>query len=585
MIVILLIIVGSVTVIYNSFAISVTERKKQLGMLASVGATPLQIRKTVFFEGLVLGLAGIPLGILSGVGGIGVTLSVVNRLIIEPSFGSDVTLRLVVTPAAIVITVFFVALIIFLSAFIPAAKASRTSPIEAIRLNQDINVQAKKLRTSRITRFLFGFEGELALKNLKRNHRRYRATVFSLVISIVLFISFSSFMKYGFRSSHMYYGDMPFNVAVGMYDLNVEEQRELIEQIVILGGVERYAAMRSFSVQAHDLLLSQIDPVYREYFVDGGTGPASGDGPYSVWFTIVALGEQEFKSYTAENRLNTADFEDAENIKGILVNTGVVYDGKWVEYEPLKLRKGDRIQLTEAQHGAEHLPASFAMEIGAVTYDSPLGMSSNAIFLIVSDEALDGVVKLLDENTRRQTEYIHLYLRSKNSAGLVEEIRDLNTQKSSTRWYIQDMEAGQEEERRAKTAAAIFLYGFVALITLIGVTNIFNTVSTNVALRRREFAMLKSVGLTPGGFNKMINYESTFYGLKALAYGLPISLLVSYLMHGAFGRYFDFRFILPLNEIAAAVAGVFVIVFITMVHAGARLKRENIVDALKEENL
>ena len=93
------------------------------------------------------------------------------------------------------------------------------------------------------------------------------------------------------------------------------------------------------------------------------------------------------------------------------------------------------------------------------------------------------------------------------------------------------VEASQQEMNRTKAVIAIFLYGFITLITLIGVTNIFNTISTNVALRRREFAMLKSVGLTPRGFNRMINYESIFYGLKALLYGLPVSVLISMWMY------------------------------------------------------
>ena len=106
-----------------------------------------------------------------------------------------------------------------------------------------------------------------------------------------------------------------------------------------------------------------------------------------------------------------------------------------------------------------------------------------------------------------------------------------------------------------------------------------------MALRRREFAMLKSVGLTPKGFNRMINYESIFYGLKALLYGLPVSVLISIWMYNAFGNKFGFAFVLPWKEILVCIAAVFVIVFITMIHAGAKLKNDNIIDALKEENL
>jgi len=97
--------------------------------------------------------------------------------------------------------------------------------------------------------------------------------------------------------------------------------------------------------------------------------------------------------------------------------------------------------------------------------------------------------------------------------------------------------------------------------------------------------MLKSVGLTPQGFNKMINYESIFYGLKALLYGLPIAIVVTMLLYNGFGNMFEFTFFLPWKEIIACVIGVYVIIFITMLHASSKLKHENIIDALKEENL
>ena len=122
-------------------------------------------------------------------------------------------------------------------------------------------------------------------------------------------------------------------------------------------------------------------------------------------------------------------------------------------------------------------------------------------------------------------------------------------------------------------------------MALITTANVFNTISTNVQLRRREFAMLKSVGMTKRGFNKMINFECIFYGLKALVIGLPISLAVTVLIHMALSSGVDMAFMVPWESIFIAVAGVFLIVFITMLYAMSRVRRENIIDALKNENL
>jgi len=185
----------------------------------------------------------------------------------------------------------------------------------------------------------------------------------------------------------------------------------------------------------------------------------------------------------------------------------------------------------------------------------------------------------------RYPDQLNFCLVTDGRSGLAEQIRAIFADRSEGAFHIFDVGESERQMGHTKTLISIFLYGFITLITLIGVTNIFNTIGTNVALRRREFAMLRSVGLTPRGFNKIINYESIFYGLKALLYGLPVSMLITCWMYNGFGRMFDFSFFLPVKEILICVAGVFVIIFITMLQAGAKLKHDNIIDALKQENL
>lgn len=241
-----------------------------------------------------------------------------------------------------------------------------------------------------------------------------------------------------------------------------------------------------------------------------------------------------------------------------------------------------------AYYGEDLNPADFTITVGAVTENLPFGIigGSEAITLVVSEAVFEDLLLLLHESTRQQARQAQLYFSAGDSEALVEAINNLDAVKAVHQGlYIQNVTANRQSAQRTTTAISIFLYGFVILITLIGVTNIFNTISTNVALRRREFAMLKSVGLTPKGFSRMINYESIFYGLKALLYGLPVSVLISIWMYNAFGNKFGFAFVLPWKEILVCIVAVFVIVFITMIHAGAKLKNDNIIDALKEENL
>lgn len=586
-ILIALIVASTVIVIYNSFAISVSERKKQFGMLASTGATPGQIRKTVFFEGVLLGLVGIPIGIISGIGGIGITLNIVNRLVSDMMSGMDIALRLVISPAVILATAVFTALIIFLSTYIPAKRASATSPIESIRLNRDIKINGKTVKTSKLTRLLFGIEGEIALKNLKRNRRRYQTTVLSLIISIVLFIAFSTFINYSYKSTELYYQDITFDLSVLIDGISAEEQKEFFEQVIAFNGVERYALIRQIRTQSL-LAWDQLSPYIQENYIDELS--ADEKGHYQYGFQITALGEQEFNRFAKGNGLDPAVFQDTQNFKGILVNKSILQDGRYTEYEPLQLKAGDKLRLTDLQYNEETPPTTFSMEIGAVTDSYPLGVSTGNLgysYIIVSEKVFDALLQTLQKGNQSYEIQPQLYLCSENSTEIAEQIRAIFDQHYGDHGslYLYDVQAEQQDIKQVKTFASIFLYGFITLITLIGVTNIFNTISTNVALRRREFAMLKSVGLTPQGFNKMINYESIFYGLKALLYGLPIAIVITMLLYNGFGNMFEFTFFLPWKEIIACVIGVFVIIFITMLHASSKLKHENIIDALKEENL
>ena len=162
MIILTLVSIGCIIVIYNSFAISVMERKKQFGLFSSIGATKKQLRHTVFFEAFIVGVIGIPIGILSALLGIGSVLMIVNELL--PNLFSF-PLALSIYPTFIFIPTLFMIAVILFSAFFPAHRASKITPIEAIRQNDDIKVSSRKLKTNHFVRKIFGIEGELGLQS------------------------------------------------------------------------------------------------------------------------------------------------------------------------------------------------------------------------------------------------------------------------------------------------------------------------------------------------------------------------------------------------------------------------------------
>ena len=135
---------------------------------------------------------------------------------------------------------------------------------------------------------------------------------------------------------------------------------------------------------------------------------------------------------------------------------------------------------------------------------------------------------------------------------------------------------------------SIFLYGFIAVITLIGVTNIFNTITTNMNLRSKEFAMLKSIGMTKKEFNKMINLESIFYGIKSLIIGITLGLGLSYWIYtivkdnGATER---IKFIFPTYSIIISIVFIMVIVGIIMKYSLNKINKQNIIETIRNDNI
>lgn len=211
-VIIVIIVVSSVFVIRNSFSISVSEKTKQYGMLASVGATKKQIKRSVLLEGLYIGIIAIPLGILLGIVAIIILLWIVNLLMGDMMEGAEFVYN--VPGMAILISVAISGITIFLSCLIPAIKASKIPPIEAIRGTDDIKIKTRKIKTSKLTKKLFGIGGVIASKNLKRNRKKYRTTIVSLVVSISIFIALSSFLTYGQMMTGSYYTDLNYNIAV-----------------------------------------------------------------------------------------------------------------------------------------------------------------------------------------------------------------------------------------------------------------------------------------------------------------------------------------------------------------------------------
>ena len=592
-----LIVCGSILLIYNAFAISIGERKKQFGMFASVGATAAQIRRIVLTEAGVIAAIGIPLGILGAIAGVAILVKLTQGTVSQLILDAEQGLPLVVSPLIIGLTALFSAATILLSAWVPARRAARVSPIEAIRQSGEIEEgKPLHLRTSPLIRRVFGFEGELALKSLQRDRKKYLTTLLSLMLSIILFVAFNALMLYTNTIQQKASQAMNWDLQIDL-DYRQSHAEGFAELVSQLPEVQRVAYDRCAHEEYVPTRAVITDPAYEAlqelHNLEFENLPrAVDDGTFQFVLKVCAVGPSEFNHYAEQLGLDVEQYSDPSAPLGILINhTTLRQGGKLYDFDLFHLKPGDTLTASKMsgweppQAGGE-ATTSLAWTVGAVAQETPLGFMGTTLvpLLIVSDPVFDS----LNDQMQQLGPVApgHMTVKSDNPDAAVAAIERLYKSTAGGNISYYSMEEFNKSQTLQTMMTNLFFYGFLTLITLIGVTNIINTLDTNIKLRRREIAMLKSVGLTPAGFARMLRYESLFYGLTALLYGLPLGIALSVFIYFQFDDGVGtFAFILPWAAIAATVLGILAIVFVTMMVSGAMIRNDNIVDTLKEENL
>ena len=620
-IIIALIVFGSVSLIYNAFSISVSERTRQFGLLSSVGATKKQLRRMVLFEALAVSIVGIPLGILVGIGGIGITL-----LLIGDKFFSivrvDIPMRLCVSWQAVVIAAVIALVTVLISAWIPSKRATGVSAVEAIRQSMDIKVSGRPVRTSKLAYKLFGLPGVLAGKHYKRNRKKYRTTVVSLFMSIVLFVSAAAFTDYMMESAEG-------GLASDQFDLIYAAESDassamtpdaLLELLFSESNVTGGTYTKKQFLQG-DISREYVTAMFADRFADFGMEREdAAPKELSISGYLYFVADAEFNRLLEKYNLKEADYYDREKPLGLALDRNIELDRRLEKYVTLDTLKGDgcvieglyyveidgyyrkdsRIdengnkvvlyQNRDNENDIIELPyeesfAKYTLRSEKTIEEAPFFVSRStpvAINMIYPYSMLESVVPEAALNQFRNTEY---FLTSSDHTASFENLATVLTENGLSSRQLFDYAANAETNRNVVTIIRVFAYGFIVLISLIAAANVFNTISTNISLRRREFAMLKSVGMTQKGFRRMMNCECLLYGSKALLLGLPVSCGITYLIYRAVTTAYETSFHLPWAAIGIAVLSVFLVVFATMMYSMSKVKKDNPIDALKNENL
>lgn len=588
-IIIVIIAISSIFVIRNSFAISITEKTKLYGMLASIGATSKQIRHNVLFEGFVLGIIGIPAGILLGVGVIALLVVILNALL--ENMLNGISFVYAVPWWVAVISAVMSAVIILFSTLSSAFRASRIAPITAIRGNNDIKINKKKsYKSPKFIKKLFGVGGEIAYKNLKRSKKKYRTTVISIIITVAMFISISTFIEYGLKIAGDHFKDMPYNITVHANDkLSYDEYENVYKRIIADTDINS-------SIKACENYYGNIVGLTDYYTEDAKAAELSGgDLAY-----VFGVDNKSFKEYVTALGYNYDDVKD----KALITNDFKYYNSdniliKGKEFDlpmntVVKLypngtpsyTEDDIKEIQKTDPDFVYNPDDYK-SVDLVIYDTinkevPGSIVSSIMSTLNEGSVLvseDYFKKLFAEDNDHTTGVI--VIDSADPVNTVEYINNLDIENLD----VFNINEQKEQMNAIVLIIAIFAYGFIIVISLIGITNVFNTINTNMRLRSKEFAMLKSIGMTKKEFNRMIRLESLFYGLKSLLIGVPLGLLGGYAIFKATGNTIMLDYSFPTMAVLISIVFVFFVVWLIMKISISKVNKQNIIETIRNDNI
>lgn len=590
-IIIVIIAISSIFVIRNSFAISITEKTKLYGMLASIGATSKQIRHNVLFEGFVLGIIGIPAGILLGVGVIALLVVILNALLGDMLNG--ISFVYAVPWWAAVISAVMSAVIILLSTLSSAFRASRIAPITAIRGNNDIKINKNKRKNYKAPKFikkLFGVGGEIAYKNLKRSKKKYRTTVISIIVTVTMFISISTFIEYEMKITGDHFKNMPYNITVNANDkMSYDEYENIYKRIIADTDINS-------SIKACENYYGNIVGLTDYYTEDAKAAELSGgDLAY-----VFGVDNKSFKEYVTALGYNYDDVKD----KALITNDFKYYNSDNI------LIKGKEFDLpmnTVVKLYPNGNPSYTEDDIKEIQKTDPDFVDNpddyKSVDLVIYDtinkevpgSIVSGIMSTLNEGSVLVSEdyFKKLFAEDNDYTSrviVIDSADPVNTVEYINNLDIENLDVFNINEQKEQINAvvliiAIFAYGFIIVISLIGITNVFNTINTNMRLRSKEFAMLKSIGMTKKEFNRMIRLESLFYGLKSLLIGVPLGLLGGYAIFKATGNTIMLDYSFPTMAVLISIVFVFFVVWLIMKMSISKVNKQNIIETIRNDNI
>jgi len=572
------IMTGSVLLIYNAFSISLRERSTQFGLLSSLGATKKQLRQSMRYEAFMVSLIGIPLGVISGIAGIGITLHFIEEGLSQWLYGESKEIPLVVNSGAVLLSIAVAFFTVFISVWIPSKRIKRLSPMEAIRASEDIKIRPGEVKTGGWVFKIFGLPGMMADKNYKRDRKKYRTTIVSLSISILLFTTAALFQIYLIETGSFVMDVPAADVECVLYEPDKDGKKtdKILEKTEGIKEIFSYEKVYLMMQMPSEILGSVFKD--REVMTDENYTVISAE--------TVILPNEVFEEMAKKEGISLSAYKNTEVPRFLYTENEHTYNPSTQRYETQDYfqENGEKraeigLVTTSEKQEKEIFEPQGEVILGDAVENLPekMGIRNIDFTLFMSESMYQDFSEYF-----LRTDPIKTYNIKCENPGVVSETleKELKEQEIQSE-NVTDLHALYQQDRNTMMAVQILTYGFIILISLIAVENVFNTISTNFMLRRNEFAMLRSMGMSPKGFNRMLYYECLIYGSKSVLYGIILTVMVSYVICKVIGIGADAGFVIPWGALITAIAGVFLVVFASMIYAMCRIRKNNIVEELK----
>ena len=630
---IVIVAVSGIIIMYNSFNLSLVERRKQYGILKSLGIKNSSLYVMILFEALVLSVAGIVIGYICGMVGDYLVVGYINDTLVNviKSMGveNDLQMSLIYTTNihAFYLVAISTGITVVLAAMIPAIKSTRISPIENIRGKDDYVVNTKKVKTSNISKKLFGIEFDLARKNMKRAKKRFRIATLSLAIAFILIFVIGTLgaqingqisLLEAQTNSLFRNGNIAEITHINIVDKdgsvnnrkksNVKYSEKDVQEIIKF-GIEDYAkqieskdslkinrAVLSTALEYlekidknEELLKTVTDNYLKNRF------NSIDDSSRQKAKTQISIQFATNKVYSDKDKFGLNDIKDNEiylsNVEileenGTLVEKPIFDESKIIGKE-IEIY-GNKLKIAKAPVNSElTLIASTGGSIYLQAY--------------VNEKTFANIVR----NDERGPNFRGFYQSDLKGDKKIEDIMKKQQQTNLEKGY--DFGKVQMFTETIITPAGVIgiikgmitifqllLYGFLILVILMSVVNIFTTITINILLRSRELAILKSVGMSDKQFDKMLRGENYIACLRSIIFGTVVSLLLLFATKVIIDKgnvNIDFRFIADMlgsiNYIALAISIILVygITFVSTFFAKKSIRSQDIVEVIRRDNI